>query len=168
MHVIRRADGDEMGEFAFFATDGPDGWDVAENTDHDEDTVYEILACYPVARRKMLCSTLCPTCDGEGEDGIGTMCPSCGGSGEHEAPDAERLTIHAYADAQPAHPAPDGEPGSLHLGAEDRFHLWAHINTIHQETEAASFGQSWPIARDHIHEEAACALAYFDPAPPGG
>jgi len=72
------------------------------------------------------------------------------------------------ADAQPAHPAPDGEPGSLHLGAEDRFHLWAHINTIHQETEAASFGQSWPIARDHIHEEAACALAYFDPAPPGG
>lgn len=71
------------------------------------------------------------------------------------------------ADAQPAHPAPDGEPGSLHLGAEDRFHLWAHINTIHQETAPTQRGLT-EITFDHVHEEAACALAYFDPAPPGG
>lgn len=105
MHIIRRADGEEMGEFAFFATDGPDDWDVAANYDHDDDTVYEILACYPVARRKILCSTICPLCDGEGEDDIGTMCPSCGGSGEHEPPDAEHTPIAAF-------PAAPGSSGS--------------------------------------------------------
>ena len=96
MHILRRADGEEMGEFAFWATDGPDGWDMAEDTDHDEDTVYEILACYPVARRKILRSTLCETCDGEG-------CPACAGSGECEPPDAEHMPIIAR-------PAPSSSP----------------------------------------------------------
>ena len=98
MHIIRRADGEEMGEYAFWATDGPDGWDVAENADHDEDTVYEILACYPVSRRKFLWSTLCETCDGEGDG-----CPACGGSGECEPPDTEHLVAPA-ADGQVAPP----------------------------------------------------------------
>jgi len=98
MHIIRRADGEEMGEFAFFATDGPEGWDVAENADHDDDTVYEILACYPVSRRKFLWSTLCETCDGEGDG-----CPACGGSGECEPPDTEHLPGPA-ADVQVAPP----------------------------------------------------------------
>lgn len=99
MHIIRRTDGEEIGgEFAFFATDGPDGWDVAENSDHDDDTVYEILACYPIARRKFLCSTLCPLCAGEGEGDGGSMCPSCGGSGEHEPPEAEHLDATPTAD----------------------------------------------------------------------
>ena len=98
MHILRRADGEEMGEFAFWATDGPDGWDMAEDNDHDEDTVYEILACYPVARRKILWSTLCETCDGEGDG-----CPACAGSGECEPPDAEHMPIIAR-------PAPSSSP----------------------------------------------------------
>lgn len=97
MHIIRRADGEEMGDYAFFATDGPTGWDVAEDTDHDEDTTYEILACYPVARRKFLSSTLCPTCDGEGDG-----CPACAGTGEHEPPEAELLAPAAPERPQPA------------------------------------------------------------------
>ncbi len=97
MHIIRRADGEEMGEFAFFATDGPTGWDVAENADHDEDTTYEILACYPVARRKFLSSTLCATCDGDG-------CEACGQTGEQGEPDAELLP----APASPQRPQADG------------------------------------------------------------
>lgn len=92
MHILRRADGEEMGEYTFWATDGPDGWDMAEDTDHDEDTVYEILACYPVARRKILWSTLCETCDGEGDG-----CPACAGGGECEPPDAEHMPIIARA-----------------------------------------------------------------------
>jgi hypothetical protein len=103
MHIIRRADGEEIGEFAFFATDGPDGWDVAENADHDEDTVYEILACYPVTRRKFLWSTLCETCDGEGDG-----CPACAGSGECEPPEAERILA-----APSATPVPRDETGGL-------------------------------------------------------
>ena len=104
MHIIRRADGESFdGEYAFFATDGPTGWDVAENADHDEDTVYEILACYPVARRKFLSSTLCPTCDGEGDG-----CPACAGTGEHEPPEAE--TLDPFATPGPSDAAPDPLP----------------------------------------------------------
>jgi hypothetical protein len=111
MHILRRADGEEMGEFAFWATDGPDGWDMAEDNDHDEDTVYEILACYPVARRKILWSTLCETCDGE-VDG----CPACAGSGECEPPDAEHMPIIA----RPAAPsAPVDGPERCHVGIDD-------------------------------------------------
>ena len=126
MHILRRADGEEMGEFAFWATDGPDGWDMAEDTDPDEDTVYEILACYPVARRKILRSTLCETCDGEGDG-----CPACAGSGECEPPDAEHMPIIAR-------PAPSSSPVGdrvppVHLlldiwqalgGDSEAFHPW--------------------------------------------
>lgn len=115
MHILRRADGEEMGEFAFWATDGPDGWDMAEDNDHDEDTVYEILACYPVARRKILWSTLCETCDGEGDG-----CPACAGSGECEPPDAEHMPIIAR-------PAPSSSP------VGDRGLVPAEVQKLHDE-----------------------------------
>jgi hypothetical protein len=126
MHILRRADGEEMGEFAFWATDGPDGWDMAEDNDHDEDTVYEILACYPVARRKILWSTLCETCDGEGDG-----CPACAGSGECEPPDAEHMPIIARP-APSSSPVGDRVP-AVHLlldiwqalgGDSEAFHPW--------------------------------------------
>ncbi len=51
MHIIRRADGETIGEYVFWQADGPGDWTVPEELDHDEPTTYEILACWPVARR---------------------------------------------------------------------------------------------------------------------
>jgi hypothetical protein len=152
MHILRRADGEEMGEFAFWATDGPDGWDMAEDNDHDEGTVYEILACYPVARRKILWSTLCETCDGEGDG-----CPACAGSGECEPPDAEHMPIIAR-------PAPSSSPvgdrglelaGWLATCAADTL---AYIEAGHRISHAEPVGdrcltdctEAWYVERDTL------------------
>lgn len=52
MHIIRRADGEHVyDDFVFMACAGPGDWTVPEELDHDEPTTYEILVCWPVARR---------------------------------------------------------------------------------------------------------------------
>jgi hypothetical protein len=64
MHVIRRVDGESIGEHAFFACDGPADWTVADEDTHDDPATFEILACFPVARRTFGAPTE-PEPDGE-------------------------------------------------------------------------------------------------------
>ena len=48
MHIIRRADGADIGEYSFYMCDGPDDWTVPEETHDsscDEPGDYQILAC---------------------------------------------------------------------------------------------------------------------------
>ena len=82
-YIIRRVDGGEMyGEFAFMRCEGIDDWTAAREHEHDDDTDYEILACYPRSRRRFYGSELCPDCVGEGTVNGLTDCPRCAGTGE--------------------------------------------------------------------------------------
>lgn len=75
-----------------------------------------------------------------------------------------------WIDAQPPvppTPAPRAEPGSLVLGTEDRFHLWAKLYEIQQEAGLCRFGgRNYDPRLDHIYEEVTTALAYFEPPAP--
>lgn len=76
-----------------------------------------------------------------------------------------RALTDVLASARPA-----VEPGSLVLGPEDRFHLWVHLNMIHQDSSGNS-NEPWPFIRDRIYETSAAALGYLEasnaPAPSG-
>lgn len=53
-YAIRLTAGDEIyGEFAWMGCRGPDDWTVAEDSDHDQPTEYEIvqMIVVPIAKR---------------------------------------------------------------------------------------------------------------------
>ena len=61
-YAIRLTDGELIyGEFGWMACNGPDDWTVAEESDHDQPTEYEIvrMVVEPVARRSFG-EDLCP------------------------------------------------------------------------------------------------------------
>jgi hypothetical protein len=92
--AIRRLDGELVyGEFSWVKCDGPDDWDAADESEHDEDTEYEIVEMRPrrVAARRYFGSMLCPDCSGDGwlpdsgEDGeVEVTCSTCEGKGERD------------------------------------------------------------------------------------
>lgn len=85
MYLLRRSDGEAIGEYAFWVVEGSDDWHPIDGSEPPEPTTYEIVYCRPIVVGTTILGRRldCAACDATGDDPLGELpqCPVCDGTG---------------------------------------------------------------------------------------